>query len=103
MLELSSMKECNVEKTIRIISGKWTTSILYQLTFGKKRFGQLQRLLSGISSKTLTVRLRMLEKNGIIKKTVYAEVPLHVEYELTKKGSKLNAIFTAMDDWGKNL
>lgn len=103
MLEYFDMKEYSVEKTIRIISGKWTTTILYQLTFGKKRFGELQRLLSGISSKTLTHRLRMLEKNGIIKKTVFPEIPLHVEYELTEKGSKLNTIFSAMDDWGKNL
>lgn len=103
MLEYFLMAECNVEKTIRIISGKWTATILYQLTFGKKRFGELQRSLDGISSKTLTDRLRMLEKNGIIKKTVFQEIPLHVEYELTKKGSKLNTIFSAMDTWGKNL
>ncbi len=97
------MKECNVEKTIRIISGKWTSTILYQLTFGKKRFGELQKLLVGISSKTLTNRLRMLEKHNVIKKTVFHEVPLHVEYELTEKGSKLNTIFAAMDEWGKNI
>ncbi|MBP9690751.1 helix-turn-helix transcriptional regulator [Candidatus Woesebacteria bacterium] len=103
MLELFPMQECNVEKTIRIISGKWTSTILYQLTFGKKRFGEIQRLLVGISSKTLTDRLRMLEENRVIKKTVFQEVPLHVEYELTSKGSKLNTIFSAMDEWGKNM
>lgn len=97
------MADCNVEKTIRIISGKWTTTILYQLMIGKKRFGELQRSMSGISSKTLTDRLRMLEQKKIITKKVYAEVPLHVEYYLTEKGEKLNKIFNAMDEWGREL
>jgi len=97
------MADCNVEKTIRIISGKWTTTILYQLMIGKKRFGELQRSMIGISSKTLTDRLRMLEQKKIICKKVYAEVPLHVEYYLTEKGEKLNKIFNAMDEWGRDL
>lgn len=97
------MAECNVEKTIRIISGKWTTTLLYQLMIGKKRFGELQRSMAGISSKTLTDRLRMLEEQKIITKKIYAEVPLHVEYYLTEKGQKLSSIFNAMDEWGRQL
>lgn len=97
------MSECNVEKTIRIISGKWTTAILYHLTTGKKRFGELQKIMKGISSKTLTDRLRMLEEKKLIVKKVYPEVPLHVEYYLTEKGQKLNKIFSAMDEWGREI
>ena len=97
------MSDCNVEKTIRIISGKWTTTILYQLMMGKKRFGELQKAMEGISSKTLTDRLRMLEEKKLITKKVYPEVPLHVEYYLTEKGQKLNKIFSAMDEWGQEI
>ncbi len=103
MIQLLLMSECNVEKTIRIISGKWTTTILYHLTTGKKRFGELQKSMKGISSKTLTDRLRMLEEKKLIVKKVYPEVPLHVEYYLTEKGEKLNKIFSAMDEWGREM
>ncbi|QQS44318.1 helix-turn-helix transcriptional regulator [Candidatus Roizmanbacteria bacterium] len=103
MIQWIPMAECNVEKTIRIISGKWTTSILYQLMLGKKRFGELQKTMDGISSKTLTDRLRMLEGKKLISKKVYPEVPLHVEYYLTEKGEKLNKIFNAMDEWGREV
>ncbi len=103
MIQLKPMADCNVEKTIRIISGKWTTTILYQLMIGKKRFGELQRSMNGISSKTLTDRLRMLEEKKLVTKKVYPEVPLHVEYYLTEKGEKLNKIFSAMDEWGKEI
>ncbi|HEX7042417.1 MAG TPA: helix-turn-helix domain-containing protein, partial [Patescibacteria group bacterium] len=67
---------------------------------GKNRFGQLQRAMDGISPKTLSQRLTELESEGIISKKVFAEVPLHVEYTLTKKGESLGDIFDKMADWG---
>lgn len=91
---------CGVAKTLKIIGSKWTMLILHNLFEGKKRFGELQRSLEGISPKTLSVRLSELEKAGIINKKVYAEIPLHVEYSLTKKGHSLENIFKTMADWG---
>ena len=74
--------------------------LLHNIFEGNTRFGQLQRSLEGISPKTLSLRLQELEKEGIITRKVYAEVPLHVEYSLTKKGQSLSDIFKAMETWG---
>lgn|SRR5690242_921963 len=91
---------CNVEKTLKIIGSKWTILILHHLFDGTKRFGQLQRTLHPISPKTLAQRLQELEKEGIISKKIFAEVPLRVEYRLTEKGMSLGEIFDKMADWG---
>lgn len=91
---------CGVQKTLKIIGSKWTILILHTLCDGKMRFGQLQRALEGISPKTLSQRLQELEKEGIIEKKIFAEVPLHVEYSLTPKGITLKEIFNKMDEWG---
>jgi len=93
---------CGVAKTLKVIGSKWSMLILHNLFDGEKRFGQLQRLLENISPKTLSIRLTELEKEGIIKKKIFAEVPLHVEYSLTAKGKTLGEIFKKMDEWGKN-
>ncbi len=94
-------KDCGVVKTIRIIGSKWSLLILHQLFEGKKRFGQLQKALDGVSPKTLSLRLSELENAGIIKKKVFAEIPLHVEYSLTTKGKSLNEIIATMERWGE--
>lgn len=94
-------KKCGVEKTLKIIGSKWTMNILHNLFDGKKRFGELQKSLIGISTKTLSIRLQELEKEKIISKKVFAEVPLHVEYSLTKKGRSLKDIFIKMAKWGE--
>lgn len=95
-------RSCGVEKTLKIIGSKWTMNILHNLFDGKKRFGELQKLLTGISTKTLSIRLQELEKEKIITKKVFAEVPLHVEYSLTQKGRSLDSIFKKMAQWGKS-
>lgn len=95
-------KKCGVEKTLKIIGSKWAMHILHGLFNGEKRFGYLQKSLPGISTKTLSARLRELEKEKIITKKVFAEVPLHVEYSLTKKGRSLKDIFNKMAHWGKS-
>ncbi len=92
---------CGVEKTLKIIGSKWTILLLHNLFQGKKRFGEFQRSLEGISPKTLSLRLQQLEKDGILTKKVFAEVPLHVEYTLTKKGESLAEIFKKMAEWGE--
>ena len=92
---------CYVAKTLKIIGSKWTMMILHNLFEDKKRFGELQRSLGTISPKTLSQRLQELEKARIIKRKVYAEIPLHVEYNLTEKGKSLEKIFKDMATWGQ--
>ncbi|SRR5258706_6201320 len=94
-------KNCGVTKVLKLMSSKWTMLILHTLCEGKKRFGELQRAMVGISPKTLSVRLQELEKEGIVAKHVFAEVPLHVEYSLTEKGTSLKEIFNQLSNWGE--
>ncbi len=93
--------DCGVAKTLKIIGSKWTMLILHNLFAGSLRFGQLQRALGNISPKTLSQRLQELEQEKIINRKVFAEIPLHVEYSLTKKGRSLKDIFTQMARWGE--
>lgn len=93
---------CGVDKTLKIIGGKWTLLVLHNLFEGSKRFGELQRNLTGVSPKTLSLRLKGLEKDKIIKRKVFAEIPLHVEYSLTDKGKSLKEIFNKMERWGQD-
>lgn len=93
---------CPVETTLNIISGKWKGIILYRLLGGKIRFNELQRMMSNITHRSLTIQLRQLEQDGIVKRTVYPEVPPRVEYELTPLGLSMKPIIKAMYDWGLN-
>lgn len=94
---------CGVAQTLKVIGSKWSMLIVHNIFEGKNRFGQLQRALETISPKTLSLRLSELEKEGIISKKIFAEVPLHVEYTLTKKGETLSDIFEKMDEWGQKV
>lgn len=85
---------------LSIIGGKWTLLILWDLYNGTKRFCQLQKSLQGISPKTLPHRLQELEKEGIVSKKVYPEVPPRVEYSLTPRGESLKEIVLALAEWG---
>ncbi len=92
---------CPVARTADIISGKWTLLIIRDLASGVKRFNQLERSLHGISPKTLSERLRSLEKEGIITRQTFAEVPPRVEYSLTDKGRDLVAVVESMRSYGR--
>lgn len=94
---------CPVAKTARLIDGKWTTRIIRDLITGTKRYSELQHSLSGISPKVLAARLRFLEKEGLITKTVYPVVPLRTEYRLTKRGMNLRGVIAAMAKFGRDL
>lgn len=94
--------ECGVERTLAVIGGKWTTLILRELLGGTRRFSELRRALGRVSSKTLTERLRHLEAEALLTRTVYPEVPPRVEYTLTARGESLGAIITAMAHWGSD-
>ncbi|NRD78487.1 helix-turn-helix transcriptional regulator [Bacillus sp. BRMEA1] len=80
--------QCPIEKTMSVIGGKWTFMILRDLFSGPKRYGELQRSLNGISPRTLSMRLKELENEGIIIRVIYSEIPPHVEY--CKRLAKLN-------------
>ncbi len=93
---------CPVELTLMLISNRWKVLIIRDLLEGTRRFGEIKKSLGKISQKVLTENLRSMEENGIIKRTVYNEVPPRVEYSLTETGYSLKPIFDAMCDWGLN-
>ena len=98
---IENHKNCGVTKTLKVIGSKWTLHILHLLFDGTKRFGEIQKVLVGISPKTLSIRLRELEHEGLLRKKVYPVVPLHVEYTLTPRGKSLEDIFKKMGEWGE--
>lgn len=93
---------CPVAATLEVIGGKWKVIILYLISYDIRRFGEIHRLIKGISKKILTEQLRELEKDGILHREVFAEVPLRVEYTMTEKGLTLRPIIFSMRDWGIN-
>lgn len=92
--------DCPVEYTASLIANKWKIIILRDLLTGTKRYNELTRSVVGISAKVLTENLRELEKDGIINRKVYPEVPPRVEYSLTKKGEDLKDVIETMKDFG---
>ena len=86
---------------LSLIGGKWKPLLLQQLKEGKLRFGELQRQIPEINKQMLTKNLRELEKDGIIKRKVYAEVPPKVEYSLSETGLSLIPVLETMENWGK--
>ena len=90
-----------IEATLEIFGGKWKALIAYILTFGTKRTGELQRLIPGISQKILIEKLKELERDGIIEKHVYEEMPPKVEYKLTEYWYSFSNILYAMCFWGR--
>lgn len=95
------MDECPEVYAANIIGGQWSLVICSWLLNGKLRFGELRKLLPTITERMLTLQLRKLEDNKIVKRTVYAEVPPRVEYELTEIGYDLKPIVKLMEKWGE--
>lgn len=91
---------CPVSATLKIIGGKWKPLILYFISVDVNRFGLLQRMVPDCSKKMLTTQLRELERDGLINRKVYAEVPPKVEYTLTEKGESLRPLFSELSAWG---
>lgn len=91
---------CPVEITADIIGGKWKPLILFYLQGQTRRFGEIQKLLPGVTKKMLTQRLRELERDGIVHRKVFAQVPPKVEYSLTRHGQSLRPILELMSGWG---
>lgn len=91
---------CHVEATLDVIGGKWKGAILYHLLDQSRRFNELRRKMPDITQRMLTLQLRELEEDGIISRTVHAQVPPHVDYSLTAFGRSLEPILLMMRDWG---
>jgi len=92
--------QCPVTATLSVIGGKWKPIIIWNLTGSKKRFGQLDAIITGISRKVLTEQLKELEKDDLIIRTEYKEMPPRVVYELSKKGNSLITVMEAISNWG---
>jgi len=95
------MCDCPVTATERIISGKWTIRILRDLADGAQRFSMLERSLTGISTRTLSQRLKVLEIEGIIARSVDGDGACRADYCLTAKGTELLPVIEAMRRWGE--
>jgi DNA-binding HxlR family transcriptional regulator len=96
-----SNSECPVCRTAEIVSGKWTLLVIRDLADGSQRFCELERSLEGISPRTLSLRLRTLEEEGIVERHTYPEVPPRVEYALTEKGRALVPLIEDMRRYGR--
>ena len=96
-----TITNCPVEYTASLIGNKWKIIILRDLLTGTKRYNELTRSVVGISAKVLTENLRDLERDGIVKRTVYPVVPPKVEYSLTDKGYDLKNVLAAMKVFGE--
>ncbi len=93
-------KPCPIEKTLRLIVGKWKTILLWHLSSGTKRYGELKKLIPDVSEKMLIQSLRELEKDELVIRKVYPEVPPKVEYLLSKRGKSLSPLICALNTWG---
>src|ERR1044072_1323761 len=98
---MSSNETCPVCHTAEIISGKWTLLIIRDLAEGRARFCELERSLAGISPRTLSLRLRALEAEGVVERHTFGEVPPRVEHALTEKGRALLPILDDVRSYGE--
>lgn len=94
---------CPVEATLELVGGKWKGVALYHLLDGPIRFNELRRRLSNVTQRMLIRQLRELEQDGLVTRTVYAEVPPRVDYRLTEKGETLRTIILALKTWGEKF
>lgn len=100
MKKKEELPACPVATTVQLIGSKWKLLILRNLFMRPWRFNELRKVLEGISQKVLTDSLRAMEEDGIITRTVYAEVPPRVEYALSPLGESMKPILEAMEQWG---
>ena len=98
---MANNETCPVCHTAEIISGKWTLLVIRDLADGCSRFCELERSLGGISPRTLSLRLRALEAEGVVQRRTYPEVPPRVEYRLTAKGMALVPLIDQMRHYGQ--
>lgn len=92
---------CPITATLEYIGGRWKAIILYYLSSGKRRFGEIAARIPTISRKVLSQQLKELERDGLIIRKQYKEIPPRVEYSLTEFGKSLSSVFKEMAIWGK--
>lgn len=102
MVTKEEMPACPVATTVSLIGSKWKLLIMRNLLVRPWRFNELKKDLEGISQKVLTDSLRSMEEDGIITRTVYAEVPPRVEYSLSELGESMRPIIKSMEEWGSH-
>ena len=102
MKKKEELPACPVATTVQLIGSKWKLLIMRNLLVRPWRFNELQKSLDGISQKVLTESLRSMEDDGIIIRTVFPEVPPHVEYSLSEVGESMRPIIASMEAWGKH-
>ena len=100
-MEESEEYRCGVEITLNLIGGKWKGLILWHLCQKTLRFSQLRRRINGITQKMLTQQLRELERDNLVHRKVYPEVPPRVEYSMTEEGLSLEPVLNEMCKWGQ--
>jgi DNA-binding HxlR family transcriptional regulator len=98
---MADEETCPVCRTAEVVCGKWTLLLVRDLADGCSRFCELERSLQGISPRTLSLRLRALEEEGIVERHTFSEVPPRVEYALTEKGRALLPIVEGMRSYGE--
>lgn len=94
---------CPVTRAVHALAGKWKLHIIFHLMKGTLRFGALQRAVPGVTQQMLTAQLRELERDGIVSRKIYAQVPPKVEYTLTPLGEKLRILTENLAEWGQHL
>ena len=99
---LARVVQAQFRRAVGMINGRWKLEILWLLSHGTRRFGELKRGLPGITQHMLTAQLRALEKDGLIKRTIFAEVPPRVEYEITPNARRLRPIFVEIVKWAQD-
>jgi DNA-binding HxlR family transcriptional regulator len=99
-MSAASNSQCPVCRTAEVVCGKWTLLVIRDLAEGSSRFCELERSLEGISPRTLSLRLRALEEEGIVERHTFPEVPPRVEYALTEKGEALVPLVEDMRRYG---
>jgi DNA-binding HxlR family transcriptional regulator len=93
-------KSCHVDTTLSVIGGKWKLVILWHLTQGRLRFGELKKRIIGITEKMLSQQLKEMESDKLISRKVYPQIPPKVEYSITKHGISLQSVLKELDAWG---
>ncbi len=99
-MSIETLRNCPVTSTMEIIGGKWKILIIHLIKHGINRFGKINMMLPHASRQMLTTQLRELERDGILDRVIYAEIPPRVEYFLTPKGEALVPVLEALAVWG---
>ncbi len=97
---MRAVYSCGLEATFDVIGGKWKCLILWRLHPDARRFGELKRLVTGITEKMLIQQLREMEADGLVRRQAYPEIPPRVEYSLTPMGISLKELLGPLCEWG---